>query len=76
MVHWPVDPVINSREKLVRTYIATPAGLFLAMAVPLHTQQLDELPRTRTSSASAWTINSSADNCCPSAAPSPPRMRR
>jgi serine phosphatase RsbU (regulator of sigma subunit) len=42
-IHWPVDPVISTRGGLIRYYVSTPAGLFLAMGVPLHTQ-LDELP--------------------------------
>jgi len=36
-IHWPVDPVINAGNKLVRYYVWTSAGLFLAMGVPLHT---------------------------------------
>ncbi|HEY8666866.1 MAG TPA: SpoIIE family protein phosphatase [Tepidisphaeraceae bacterium] len=42
-IHWPVDPIVNGKESLVRYYFSTPMGLFLAMGVPLHTQ-LDELP--------------------------------
>jgi serine phosphatase RsbU (regulator of sigma subunit) len=42
-VHWPIDAVLNPRAGPMRQYIATPAGLFLAMGVPLRTQ-LDEPP--------------------------------
>lgn len=42
-VRWPVDSVLTGKSKPVIQYIATPAGLFLAMGVPLHTQ-LDEAP--------------------------------
>ena len=40
-VHWPVDDVLNSKSRI--QYVATPAGLFLAMGVPLRTQ-LDQPP--------------------------------
>jgi len=42
-IHWPVDAVLGGRSRPVIQYIATPAGLFLAMGVPLRTQ-LDEAP--------------------------------
>jgi serine phosphatase RsbU (regulator of sigma subunit) len=42
-VHWPIDAVLNPKAKPSRQYIATPAGLFLAMGVPLRTQ-LDQPP--------------------------------
>ncbi|CAN5606568.1 hypothetical protein BH09PLA1_BH09PLA1_15670 [soil metagenome] len=42
-VHWPVDAILNSGDRLISHYISTPAGLFLAMGVPLRTQ-LDEAP--------------------------------
>jgi serine phosphatase RsbU (regulator of sigma subunit) len=37
-LHWPVDTVINTTDRPVTYYVSTPAGLFLAMGVPLHTQ--------------------------------------
>lgn len=37
-VRWPVDAVVATGAKPVSLYIATPAGLFLAMGVPLHAQ--------------------------------------
>lgn len=42
---WPVDPVLSAPRgaPLVSRYVTTPQGLFLAMAVPLHTQ-LDQPP--------------------------------
>jgi serine phosphatase RsbU (regulator of sigma subunit) len=40
-IKWPVDAVVAPNGQLVRFYVSTPAGLFLAMGVPLHTQ-LDE----------------------------------
>ncbi len=42
-IHWPVDSVINTHDGLIRQYVWTRSGLFLAMGVPLHTQ-LDESP--------------------------------
>ncbi|MBC8107021.1 MAG: SpoIIE family protein phosphatase [Anaerolineae bacterium] len=42
-IHWPVDAILHSRDRLISHYISTPAGLFLAMGVPLRTQ-LDESP--------------------------------
>src|SRR4051812_44999874 len=42
-IHWPVDAVLTGRSRPIIQYIATPAGLFLAMGVPLRTQ-LDEAP--------------------------------
>ncbi len=42
-IHWPVDAVLTGKSRPVIQYIATPAGLFLAMGVPLRTQ-LDEAP--------------------------------
>jgi serine phosphatase RsbU (regulator of sigma subunit) len=42
-VSWPVDAVLRSNSKPVFRYVATPAGLFLAMGVPLRTQ-LNEPP--------------------------------
>ena len=35
-VYWPSEPVLANRP--VTQYVATPLGLYLAMAVPLHTQ--------------------------------------
>src|SRR5207237_1767932 len=40
-IHWPVDRVIDSKDSLVSYYVATPAGLFLAMGCALHTQLND-----------------------------------
>jgi serine phosphatase RsbU (regulator of sigma subunit) len=42
-IHWPVDAVLTGKSRPILQYIATPAGLFLAMGVPLRTQ-LDEAP--------------------------------
>ncbi|HEV8607004.1 MAG TPA: SpoIIE family protein phosphatase [Tepidisphaeraceae bacterium] len=42
-IHWPVDAVLTGKSRPIIQYIATPAGLFLAMGVPLRTQ-LDEAP--------------------------------
>lgn len=40
---WPVDAVVRPGAKPVMRYVSTPAGLFLAMGVPLRTQ-LNEAP--------------------------------
>jgi serine phosphatase RsbU (regulator of sigma subunit) len=40
-IHWKSDAVINTSQTLITQYIWTPAGLFLAMGVPLHTQLND-----------------------------------
>ncbi len=42
-IHWPADLVLKPKPAPVIQYIPTPAGLFLAMGIPLHTQ-LDEAP--------------------------------
>ncbi|HTL27598.1 MAG TPA: SpoIIE family protein phosphatase, partial [Tepidisphaeraceae bacterium] len=42
-IHWPIEEVTASGDQPVSNYVATPAGLFLAMGVPLHTQ-LNEPP--------------------------------
>lgn len=42
-LHWPVDTVVNTSDRPVSYYVSTPAGLFLAMGVALHTQ-FDQSP--------------------------------
>ena len=42
-VRWPLEPVLEGGDRLVSHYVPTPAGLFLAMGIPLHTQ-LDQPP--------------------------------
>jgi serine phosphatase RsbU (regulator of sigma subunit) len=42
-VNWPVEAVLHSGAKPVMRYVATSAGMFLAMGVPLRTQ-LNEPP--------------------------------
>jgi serine phosphatase RsbU (regulator of sigma subunit) len=37
-IHWPTEAVTAGEDRPVSCYVATPAGLFLAMGVPLHTQ--------------------------------------
>jgi serine phosphatase RsbU (regulator of sigma subunit) len=37
-VRWPIDPVLAGGAKPILQYLSTPAGLFVAMGVPLHTQ--------------------------------------
>jgi serine phosphatase RsbU (regulator of sigma subunit) len=42
-VNWPVEAVLRSNARPVIRYVSTPAGVFLAMGVPLRTQ-LNEPP--------------------------------
>jgi serine phosphatase RsbU (regulator of sigma subunit) len=42
-INWPTDKVLNLKSPSVVQYVATPAGLFLAMGIPLRTQ-LDQPP--------------------------------
>jgi serine phosphatase RsbU (regulator of sigma subunit) len=42
-IRWPTEPLLTARPRPVMQYLATPAGLFLAMGVPLRTQ-LDQAP--------------------------------
>src|SRR5258706_2535884 len=37
-IHWPVDAVLTGKSRPVIQYIATPAGVFLALGVPLRAQ--------------------------------------